>query len=97
MKHIKLFENFENLKKEANDKIKDAVKKAIGTKQDHNWEVSSATRKDGVVINVGDKYKDGNNKEYEIKKMYISDKGKLMADAIEGGSIDLLRVSIVKK
>ena len=70
------------LKEEVNEEVK------------NGWEILSAKRKDGVVFNAGDKYKDGNGLTYTIKSMEISSNGKLMGNSTDGGAIDLY---VVKK
>lgn len=60
------------------------------------WEVSSAKRADGYAFNIDDEYKDANGELHTIKRMYVTEDGKIMAEAKEGGVIDLWNVSVEK-
>ena len=66
----------------------------INENNTQQWEVSSAKRPDGVVFNIGDSYEDANGEVYEIKRMYITSNGSVMAEAKEGGTIDLWSVKL---
>lgn len=59
------------------------------------WTIQHARRKDGKEVKIGSKYKDGNNKTYTISEMYVTDNGKLIGLAKEGGFIDLAVVDII--
>ena len=62
------------------------------TEDNPNWEITSAKRKDGQVFNIEDQYKDMNGDVYTIKRMWITKDGRVMAEAEEGGAIDLWSV-----
>lgn len=59
---------------------------------EHYWTVQKATSRTGDVFEIGSKYKDGNGTLHTIKNMYIATNGVLIAEAEEGGVIQLQAV-----